>query len=47
VTTLPEAKLDAVLARHAMVEAELSRQLAPETFVKLSRGEPEINPRAG
>jgi peptide chain release factor 1 len=44
VTTLPEAKLDAVLARHAMVEAELSRQLAPETFVKLSRELAEITP---
>ena len=35
-TTLPEAKLDAVLARHAMVEAELSQQLGkslPERFV--------------
>ena len=28
VTTLPEAKLDTLLTRHAMVEAELSRQLA-------------------
>ena len=45
-TTLPEAKLDAVLARHAMVEAELSRQLAPETFVKLSRELAEITPVA-
>jgi peptide chain release factor 1 len=46
VTTLPEAKLDAVLARHAMVEAELSQQLAPETFVKLSRELAEIAPVA-
>jgi peptide chain release factor 1 len=44
VTTLPEAKLDALLARHAMVEAELARQLAPETFVKLSRELAEIAP---
>jgi len=44
VTTLPQAKLDALLARHAMVEAELARQLAPETFVKLSRELAEINP---
>jgi peptide chain release factor 1 len=43
-TTLPQAKLDALLARHAMVEAELARQLAPETFVKLSRELAEINP---
>src|SRR3982074_3004545 len=47
VTTLPEAKLDAVLARHAMVEAELSQQLAPETFPKLSRELAEIAPGAG
>jgi peptide chain release factor 1 len=44
VTTLPQAKLDALLARHAMVEAELARQLAPETFVKLSRELAEITP---
>src|ERR1700722_19017637 len=44
VTTLPESKLDALLARHAMVEAELARQLAPETFVKLSRELAEIAP---
>jgi peptide chain release factor 1 len=44
VTTLPQAKLDALLARHAMVEAELARQIAPETFVKLSRELAEIAP---
>src|SRR5262249_19869396 len=44
VTTLPQTKLDALLARHAMVEAELARQLAPETFVKLSRELAEITP---
>jgi peptide chain release factor 1 len=44
VTTLPEAKLDVLLARHAMVEAELSHQLAPEKFVKLSRELAEITP---
>ena len=43
-TTLPEAKLDVLLARHAMVEAELSHQLAPEKFVKLSRELAEITP---
>ena len=43
-TTLPESKLDALLARHAMVEAELVRQVAPETFVRLSRELAEINP---
>jgi peptide chain release factor 1 len=44
VTTLPEQKLDALLTRHAAVEAELSRQLAPDTFVKLSREFAEIDP---
>jgi peptide chain release factor 1 len=44
VTTLPEQKLDALLTRHAAVEAELSRQLAPEAFVKLSREFAEIDP---
>jgi len=41
---LPETKLDALLARHASVEAELSRQLPPETFVKLSREFADIDP---
>jgi len=44
VNALPEGKLDALLNRHALVEAELSRQLAPETFVKLSREFAELNP---
>ena len=44
VTTLPEAKLDTLLTRHAAVEAELSRQLPAETFVKLSREFAEIDP---
>jgi len=44
VTALPQAKLDALLARHAMVEAELAHQIAPETFVKLSRELAEIAP---
>ncbi len=34
---LPEQKLDALLARHATVEAELSSKLSTETYVKLSR----------
>jgi peptide chain release factor 1 len=42
--TLPEAKLDTVLARHAAVEAELVRQIPPETYVKLSREFAEIGP---
>jgi peptide chain release factor 1 len=37
-------KLDALLTRHAAVEAELSRQLPAETFVKLSREFAEIDP---
>jgi peptide chain release factor 1 len=47
VTTLPEQKLDALLTRHAAVEAELSRQLPAETFVKLSREFAEIDPVVG
>ncbi len=43
-TVLPEQKLDALLTRHAAVEAELSRQLPAETFVKLSREFAEIDP---
>ena len=34
---LPEQKLDALLARHQAVESDLASQLAPETYVKLSR----------
>ncbi|MEW6450280.1 MAG: peptide chain release factor 1 [Pseudomonadota bacterium] len=45
-TTLPEAKLDALLDRFTMVEAELLRQLPPETFVKLSREFAELEPVA-
>jgi peptide chain release factor 1 len=37
VIVLPEAKLDALLARHALVEAELSGKLPPDAFIKLSR----------
>ena len=43
-TTLPEGKLDTLLTRHSVVEAELSRQLPPEQFVKLSREFAEIDP---
>lgn len=45
-TTLPQAKLDALLDRFTMVEAELQRQLPPETFVKLSREFAELDPVA-
>src|ERR1700694_5955571 len=41
---LPQAKLDALTTRHAAVEAELSRQLPPETYVKLSREFAELSP---
>src|SRR4029078_11700997 len=41
---LPEAKLDTLLTRHAAVEAEMSRQLPAEAFVKLSREFAEIDP---
>ena len=43
-TTLPEGKLDTLLTRHAAVEAELSRQMPAEAFVKLSREFSEIDP---
>ena len=43
-TVLPEVKLDALLDRHALVEAELSRQLPADTYVKLSREFAELNP---
>ena len=45
-TTLPQAKLDALLDRFTMVEAELQRQLPPEQFVKLSREFAELDPVA-
>jgi peptide chain release factor 1 len=41
---LPEQKLDAVLARHKTLEDELSTQLGPETYVKLSREFAELGP---
>jgi peptide chain release factor 1 len=41
---LPEQKLDALLARHATIEAELSSKLNTETFVKLSRELSELTP---
>jgi len=42
--TLPQAKLDTLIARHAAVEVELARQMPPETFVKLSREFADISP---
>jgi peptide chain release factor 1 len=41
---LPEQKLDALLARHAAVEAELSGQHNSDTYVKLSREFAELAP---
>jgi peptide chain release factor 1 len=41
---LPEQKLDALLNRHSMVEAELGSQLPAEAFVKLSREFAELSP---
>jgi len=41
---LPEHKLDALLARHQMVEHELASQVTPESYVKLSREFSELGP---
>ncbi len=41
---LPEQKLDALLARHRMIEHELASQVSPETYVKLSREFAELGP---
>jgi len=41
---LPEQKLDALLARHKMVESELASQLAPTDYVRLSREFAELGP---
>jgi peptide chain release factor 1 len=41
---LPVQKLDALLARHHAVESELATQVAPETYVKLSREFAELRP---
>jgi peptide chain release factor 1 len=41
---LPEQKLDALLARHEVVEANLAREVAPDTYVKLSREFAELAP---
>jgi peptide chain release factor 1 len=46
VIALPQTKLDALLARHAMVEAELAEQLAPDKYVALSREFAELEPVA-
>src|SRR5271165_4706498 len=41
---LPQTKLDALIARHAAVEADLSGKLAPDAFVRLSRELAELTP---
>ena len=41
---LPEQKLDALVTRHKAIESELSTQLAPDTYVKLSREFAELEP---
>jgi peptide chain release factor 1 len=43
---LPDQKLNAVVARHAMLQHELSSALPTETFVKLSREFAELAPVA-
>ncbi len=43
-TSLPEAKLDALLSRQAMVEAELASHPDSETYVRLSREFSELAP---
>ena len=42
--TLPQQKMDALLARHALVESELATGLGPEAYVKLSREFAELSP---
>ena len=41
---LPQQKLDALLARHALVESELASNLTPDAYVKLSREFAELEP---
>src|SRR5580693_6993939 len=41
---LPEQKLDALLARHQMVESELASQVTPAAYVRLSREFAELGP---
>ena len=42
--TLPQHKMDALLARHSLVESELASGLSPEAYVKLSREFSELSP---
>jgi peptide chain release factor 1 len=41
---LPQQKLEALLARHALLESELATGLSPESYVKLSREFAELGP---
>ncbi|HXW24225.1 MAG TPA: peptide chain release factor 1 [Xanthobacteraceae bacterium] len=41
---LPQAKLDALIARHAAIEADLAAQPDRQTYVKLSREFAELSP---
>jgi peptide chain release factor 1 len=41
---LPQQKLNALLARHALVESELATNLTPESYVRLSREFAELEP---
>ena len=43
-TILPQQKMDALLARHALVESELASGLSPDAYVKLSREFAELTP---
>ncbi|HXZ47213.1 MAG TPA: peptide chain release factor 1 [Pseudolabrys sp.] len=43
-TILPQQKLDALLARHTMMESELASGLAADAYVKLSREFAELGP---
>ncbi len=43
-TVLPQQKMDALLARHALVESELASGLSPDVYVKLSREFAELTP---
>jgi peptide chain release factor 1 len=44
---LPQQKLDALLARHTLVESELATNLTPDAYVKLSREFAELGPVIG
>ena len=41
---LPDQKLNALVARHAALERELTAAVPPETYVKLSREFAELAP---